>query len=68
MMYVANWFSDFFAIWVATIIFWLWKPILSGQKAQIDMLTTKAFGLYSMAVEMLDKYIPKYKEPALKKD
>ncbi len=62
-MYVSNWFSDFFMIWLGTNLYWIWKPVTKTQQANVDNLKAKACGFWNMGLQMLDKYIPKYIEP-----
>jgi hypothetical protein len=62
-MCVSNWFSDFFLIWLGTNIYWTWKPILATQKDKIDNFVSIASGFWNNGLQILDKYIPKYKEP-----
>ena len=67
-MIISHWFSDFALIWIGTNIYWIWKPIVHSQKELIDRLIQKAFQYWNLGIEILDKYIPKYKDSNLKKD
>lgn len=67
-MILSNWFSDFALLWIGTNIFWVWKPIVRSQKDSIEGLKQKAMHFINLGFEILDKNIPKYKDPNLKKD